>query len=146
MRFIFLVRNLFILHLLFIPAVFAGQFTNPYQGNVIVGDQNEGKLKELALKQVLVKVSGNTEIDQLDESKVLFSKIDQLLSQYGYETYHGARYFMAVFDKNKINQTLKEMQQPIWGETRPATLVWLVDEDGNQRQFVSDNVLSQGAN
>ena len=145
MRFISPARNLFILLLLFTPLVFAGQFDNPYQGNIVVVDQSENELKVLALKQVLVKVSGNPKIVKLNESKRLLKKAESLLSQYGYQTSLNTRYFTAVFDKHKINQALKEMQQPVWGDTRPTTLVWLINGSNSDRQLVSDNMISHSA-
>jgi hypothetical protein len=139
-------RNLFILLLFFTSLVSASQFANPYQGNVAVAEQSEDELKELALKQVLVKVSGNAQVAEFNESKLLLNKIDRLLSQYGYQTLLNTRYFTAVFDKRQINQALRDMQQPVWGETRPITLVWLVSDGDNIRQLISDNMVSQESN
>ncbi len=141
MRFISLARNLFILSLLSVPLLYAGQFDNPYQGNIVAGDKSENELTVLALQQVLVKVSGNPKIVELNGSKRLLTQTQQLLSQYGYQSTLGKRYFTAVFDKRKINQALQEMQQPVWGDTRPATLVWLISENDGDRQLVSDNML-----
>jgi len=111
------------------------QLTSPYQGNVLVASFDEAQLKEHALQQVLVKVSGNLAITHLDEAKQLLSKNQQYLSQFGYRHLQGHEYFSAVFDKNKINQALQAMQQPVWGDTRPTTLIWLV----NNNTIVSDN-------
>lgn len=142
MRSLSLARNLFILLLLLSPFASASQFDDPYQGNIAVVDQSEDELKVLALKQVLVKVSGNAEIAQFNDSKLLLQKTESLLSQYGYQTLLNARYFVAVFDKRKVNQALKEMQQPVWGETRPITQVWLIDDSNNERHILSDNMIS----
>ncbi|MFT6984954.1 MAG: hypothetical protein ACJAT7_000757 [Psychromonas sp.] len=145
MTFIFSVRSLFILLLSFSSLLFASPFDNPYQGSVVVVQQSEDELKELALKQVLVKVSGNVQIAEIAESKLLLENTQSLLSQYGYKSYQNTRYFMAVFDKHKINQALQAMQQPIWGDTRPTTLVWLVKDSGSERQLVSDNMVNLSA-
>lgn len=141
MRFISLARNLFILSLLSVPLLYAGQFDNPYQGNIVAGDKSEHELKVLALQQVLVKVSGNPKIVELNGSKRLLTQTQQLLSQYGYQSALGKRYFTAVFDKRKINQAVQEMQQPVWGDTRPATLIWLISQNDGDRQLVSDNMI-----
>ena len=145
MKFIFQMRNLFILVFLCAPLAFANQFTNPYLGNIAVADHSEHELKVLALKQVLVKTSGNADIINFQETDLAVKKVDQFLSQYGYQNLFNTRYFMAVFDQFKINQVLKDMQQPIWGETRPITLIWLVTDGGNERQFVSDNLINQNS-
>lgn len=117
----------------------ANTYTRPYQGNVLVGSFDEAQLKEQALQQVLVKVSGNLEITNRDEAKLLLKKVQLLISQYGYRNIQGGKYFSALFDKNKINQALQEMQQPVWGDTRPTTLIWLI----NKNNLVSDNAIKQ---
>ena len=123
----------------FSALVSASKFNNPYQGNVMVESFDEKELKERALKQVLVKVSGNTDIASLDETKLLLKKTQQLLSQYGYRKIQGTQYFSAVFDKRKISQALKDMQQPVWGDTRPTTLIWLI----NNNKLVSEQLIQQ---
>jgi uncharacterized protein len=115
------------------------QFNNPYQGNVMVESFDEKELKKRALNQVMIKVSGNTDIGSLDEAKQLHKKSQQLISQFGYRKVQGTEYFSAVFDQRKINQSLKDMQQPVWGDTRPVTLIWLI----NNNTLVSDNTIKQ---
>ncbi|MGB5446412.1 MAG: DUF2066 domain-containing protein [Psychromonas sp.] len=137
---------LFILQLSFTTCVLANQFENLYQGNIIVGKQDDQQLKELALQQVLVKVSGNAQINALNESQQLLKQTQSLLSQFGYRQIDDTRYFVAVFDENKINQALKAMQQPIWGVTRPQTLVWLSINGANQGNIISDGVVNSNQN
>ena len=60
--------------ILFSAVINATQFDNPYQGSVLVGSFDEKALKEMALKQVLVKVSGNADIDSRDETKLLLNQ------------------------------------------------------------------------
>tara|TARA_R110001583_G_scaffold19176_1_gene75382 strand:- start:18470 stop:19567 length:1098 start_codon:yes stop_codon:yes gene_type:complete len=112
----------------------ANQFDNPYQGNVMVSSSSESELKDKALIQVLIKVSGNNDIASLAETKLLLKKTQHLVSQYGYQTEQGNKYFSALFDQAKINQSLRDMQQPVWGDTRPTTLIWLI----NTNQLVSE--------
>ena len=145
MKLMFVARNFLILFISFISftsCVLANQFENLYQGNIIVDKQSDQQLKELALQQVLIKVSGNAQINALDESKELVKKTQGLLSQFGYRNIADKRYFMAVFDQSKINQALRDMQQPIWGETRPQTLVWLIADADNGRYLISDTMIN----
>jgi len=145
MKLILVARNLFILFISFISftsCALANQFENLYQGNIIVDKQDDRQLKELALQQVLIKVSGNAQVNALDESKQLLKKTQSLLSQFGYRNFEDTRYFVAVFDQGKINQALKDMQQPIWGETRPQTLVWLIVDGNSKRSLISDNMIN----
>ncbi|WP_019613312.1 DUF2066 domain-containing protein [Psychromonas ossibalaenae] len=145
MKFIFLTRSLFILLIAFTSPLSAGQFDNPYQGNIVVGKQSEDLLKQQALKQVLVKVSGNTEVVKLAESKLLLKNVQSLLSQFGYRLFKDKRYFFAVFDQRKITQALKDMQQPVWGDTRPTTLVWLIKDDKGTRKLLSDYMINNSS-
>ena len=108
----------------------------------MVDQQNDQQLKELALRQVLIKVSGNAQINALNGSQQLLEQTQSVLSQFGYRNFTDGRYFVAVFDQDKINQALKEMQQPIWGETRPQTLIWLSVDDDNKRSLISDNMMN----
>lgn len=128
----------------FTAAVVASQFSNPYQGNVIVGSLDEAKLKTLALKQVLIKVSGNSDIGAINETKLLLRKSQTMLSQYGYRNIKGTEYFSAVFDQRKINQALQEMQQPVWGDTRPTTLIWLIHHNAlvSEQTIIQNNDVS----
>ena len=135
-------RGLLILMFTFSTIANALQSDSPYQGNILVGASTEVQLKENALKQVLIKVSGNSDITKSNETKLLLKKTQQMISQYGYRAIGGDEYFSALFDRNKINQALKEMQQPIWGDTRPITLVWLI----NNNELVSDNFVKDTTN
>jgi len=102
---------------------------DPYRGLVLAEQSDENTLRQEALKQVLIKVSGNVDIVELEESENLLTNIRSMLSQFGYQNIDGERFYYALFDKSKINQALNDMQQPIWGETRPSPLIWLVNEN-----------------
>jgi len=110
-----------------------------YQGLVPEQENSEAQLREQALQQVLVKVSGNTGVVNLDETQLLAKDIPSILTKFGYEEIEDERYYSASFDKQRINRALIEMQQPIWGETRPNPLIWLVNEN---RQLISDNMIT----
>lgn len=110
-----------------------------YKGLVLVEDFDEDVLREQALKQVLIKVSGNVDIASLEESKELAKDIPSMLSQFGYQDIDNARFYYALFDKRKINNALVNMQQPIWGETRPSPLIWLVND---RREMTSEYMVN----
>lgn len=137
-----LIHSFIALSMLFSVPSIASPNVSPYKGVVLVEGLTEQQLQALALKQVLVKVSGNVDIVNLDESKLLATKIPSMLAQFGYQNIDNARFYYALFDKRKINQALSDMQQPVWGETRPVPLVWLVNE---QRQIVSEQMLNSSS-
>ncbi|MDN2662446.1 DUF2066 domain-containing protein [Psychromonas sp. 14N.309.X.WAT.B.A12] len=131
--FMLVVSVLFSAHSVALPQISA------YQGLVLAEGNNEAQLREQALQQVLVKVSGNKSVIKLDETQLLAKDIPSILAKYGYQNIEGDRYYSALFDKQRINQALIEMQQPIWDETRPNPLIWLVNEN---RQLTSDNMVN----
>ena len=132
LRFLAAMSVLYSIHSIALPEM------DPYRGLVLVEQSSENQLREAALKQVLVKVSGNVDIVALDESKNLMANIRSMLSQFGYQNIDGVRFYYALFDKSKINKALNNMQQPIWGETRPHPLIWLVNEN---RQITSEYMI-----
>ncbi|WP_298940232.1 DUF2066 domain-containing protein [uncultured Psychromonas sp.] len=131
-RFFAVISLFFSLHSIALPQI------SPYQGLVPAEDSNETKLREAALEQVLIKVSGNVDIVNLDGSKTLAKSIPDMLAQFGYQDIDDKRFYSALFEKGAINNALIAMQQPIWGETRPSPLIWLVNED---RQLASENMI-----
>ncbi|WP_025565478.1 DUF2066 domain-containing protein [Psychromonas sp. SP041] len=131
-RFFAVISLFFSVHSVALPQI------SPYQGLVPAEDSNEDKLREEALEQVLIKVSGNVDIVKLDGSKTLAKSIPDMLAQFGYQDINDKRFYFALFEKQAINSALIAMQQPIWGETRPSPLIWLVNED---RQLTSENMV-----
>ena len=139
-----LVRFFIVLNILFSMQSIASPKVNPYKGVVLAEEltESESQLQKNALKQVLIKVSGNVDIVNLDEAKLLENTIPSMLAQFGYQNIDNARFYYALFDKRKINQALTDMQQPVWGDTRPIPLVWLVNE---QREIVSEQMLNSSS-
>lgn len=131
--FVAVISMLFSMHSFALPEI------SPYQGVVSAENSTQEQLKVQALEQVLIKVSGNTSIIELDDSKTLANDISSLLTQFGYQNINGKRFYFTLFDKRKINDALTSMQQPIWGETRPSPLIWLVNE---QRTLTSENMIN----
>ena len=112
---------------------------NAYRGLILAEESAENNLREQALEQVLIKISGNVDIIKLDESKALKRKISSMLAQFGYQNIAGKRYYYAQFDQRKIDDALMDMQQPIWGDTRPTPLIWLVNE---RRKITSEHMIN----
>jgi len=112
---------------------------NPYQGLVLAEGSSEEQLKQAAFDQVLIKVSGNQNISKVSGRQALDKNLPNMLSQFGYKNVDSMRFYYAVFDKQKVNKALMGIQQPIWGEIRPTTLVWLVNQD---RKIISESAIN----
>lgn len=111
---------------------------SPYQGLVPVRSLTESQLKEKALEQVFVKVSGNPGINKLNNSDILNNQIDSIISEFGYQVINNQNYYYAVFDKADIDSALSKLKQPVWAVDRPNILIWLLNEN---KQLTSDNML-----
>jgi len=93
------------------------------------------KAFDAALRQVLVKVTGSLSV-ATDEA-VISSIGDPaaLVQQYRIDP---AGTVWVSFDSVAVKRILDELRQPVWGEERPATLVWLVMDAGSgKREFLA---------
>ncbi len=100
-----------------------------------------------ALEEILVKVSGSSDILQRPELKPLLDQAEQWVQRYQYRAAAAVpgstaasaatgQIFWAAFDRQTINQLLSETGVPVWGLNRPRTLLWLAVEDGSKRYMV----------
>ena len=93
------------------------------------------KAFDAALRQVLVKVTGRR--SAADDKAVIssFGDTAALVQQYRIDP---AGTVWVLFDSVAVKRTLDQLGQPVWGEERPATLVWLVmDAGGGKREFLA---------
>jgi hypothetical protein len=116
-----------------------------YLGQVPVADRSQGELARAAreaLSQVLVKVSGSTDVLSLPE---VSSSLDGALSQAQQMSYTrtadpeqplAARF---EFDREWVSDLLIGAGAPVWTANRPAVLLWLVEDmpGAAGRQFVN---------
>jgi hypothetical protein len=97
--------------------------------------------KRTALARVLVRVSGDTEATLAPGLADALAGPDRYVQQFGYEARPVAsgeqaqRLFLAVtFDPAAVDKLLRGNGLPVWGRNRPATLAWLVVQDGGGRE------------
>ena len=86
-----------------------------------------------ALTEVLVKVTGRTEIVQDQMVLAAFSNPSALVQQYRQS---GDGRVWVLFDRVALKNMLDGMGQPIWGADRPSTLVWVVVDSGGGRREI----------
>ncbi len=86
-----------------------------------------------ALKTVLVRVSGDSQIDQNSQIADMLNNPNQYVSEYSYQK---ADLGMSIpwvlvvnFTPSAINQTLTQQKFSIWSKERPLMLVWLAIKD-----------------
>lgn len=106
-----------------------------------------------ALKVVLARISGRDTASLLAMDEVLIPKPSRLVQQFRYRNFkpdevvpaapEGAKPYTQKlwlrFTEKAISQLLVEQGLPIWGKSRPATLLWLVVDDQKQRLLIGNN-------
>ncbi len=125
-----------------------------YESEVLVQSQSSGerdKAMSQALSQVFKKVSGRSNIANLQGIADAINNPNRYLQQYLYRGVNEAQYPIPQaspnsqlawfrFDEQAVNRVLRDNGLPVWGRTRPATLVWLgVEENGARYMLGSDS-------
>ncbi len=131
------------------PAAFAVPVSGLYEAEVPVPDQSQESYKKglsAALLQTLIKLSGDRGVQGRQGVAELLRQPEQYLQQYKYRnkpvfqdnqlSLEQQLHLWASFNPNTLDQALRNLGVPVWGRLRPATLVWLVVGDGEQRQFI----------
>lgn len=106
----------------------------------------------IALAEVLAKVSGQLDVANVEALVPLLDKAQQYVQQYRYSTRPGVvtvdnpepleqQVVWFRFDKKGVDRILRKNNFPVWGRTRPATLVWLaIEQDGGRYMLGSDTL------
>jgi hypothetical protein len=139
---------LVILGLFAIPG-WAVEVTDLYETEVIVNGQGRTerhRAMRLALAEVLIKVSGNEQVALLPGIPELLGRSLQFVQQYRYRTETTAsggveitepqQWLWVRFNQAGLDKALREINVPIWGRSRPSTLLWLVVEQQGQRRLL----------
>jgi len=79
------------------------------------------------LQEDLVVDAENQESGQL---------IDPLANQTKAEKPKPNQYLVVSFDKQAVKNVLWKNKLPVWGETRPSTLLWIAVQDAEQRNLI----------
>ena len=119
----------------------AVEVDNLYTGKILVTDKRQKtriKAHRWAIEQVLAKVTGNRDIlkDKAVQREIRLRTANYIKS-FTFITDEQDRIFLVdEFDQKKIDKLLRDAGASIWGKRRPNTLVWLVIEEGLQRNLV----------
>ena len=140
---LYMCRNIFKNFLIFLCCVLphtlsAIEVENLYSAKVAVATQSAGDRDQAlknALRAILVKVGGK-EIEHPFIAQAI-KNYNQYVTQYQYIRSDDKVLLYVSFDETKVNQLFKESDLAIWGRLRPQVMVWLVEEDGFERQIIS---------
>ncbi|MFD2229873.1 DUF2066 domain-containing protein [Alkalimarinus sediminis] len=141
----------------------AAQVSGLYQSDVLVSSQTAEERQEafnLALKEVLVRVSGKASVLENEALMSVANQPDQLVQKFSYEkavqdnqaftlmtasvseqnqqgVNAGLYRINIVFSRLAVSQALKKYGEPIWGSNRPSVLIWLASDDKGRRTVLS---------
>ncbi|MCP4043004.1 MAG: DUF2066 domain-containing protein, partial [Gammaproteobacteria bacterium] len=118
-----------------------------YQARVAVSGQQREERKSalrIALKKVLVKVSGDKHVVRSKAINTTLRKPSVFLQQYSYQalpaipgrTARHGQVLLAQFDPAAVNKALREAGFAIWGKARPSVLLWVAKEVAGKRRLV----------
>lgn len=127
------------------PAVVTGL----YEAEVPVPDQSDASQKQgvaNALLNVLIKLTGDREVQGRVGASNLLEHPEQYVQQYRFHKKPVIRnnqlslderlYLWVSFNADTLDKALQNNSVPQWGRIRPATLIWLVTQQGPDRKFV----------
>ncbi|OEF23969.1 DUF2066 domain-containing protein [Vibrio rumoiensis] len=87
------------------------------------------------LEQVLIKASGNKSIASNSIIKKALNNGSDYLSQFNNSTLNGEQSMVMDFNSEQVQSLLSQANALYWPESRENVLVWLVDDDGSERQI-----------
>jgi len=125
----------------------AAEVDHLYQAEVSVADQGQQERNRAiaeGFRNILVKVTGNSNIGLNQSLKTSIKKASRYVQQYRYRVEVGEsatsleqRYLRITFDKQAVDRLLRENGLPVWGKSRPLIVVWTGFDDGSRRKLLS---------
>lgn len=152
--------------LLILPLVAQGaDQVDLYSAEAKVADestQERSRAIRQALGKVMVKLTGDRHIKNRPSSKNILKKASSYAQQFRYRNEESAptgipdpvspngeiqtqelqRYIRVRFDSNALEQALRQAELPVWGNPRPAVLLWLAVERNGRRALISADTLT----
>jgi hypothetical protein len=124
-----------------------------YESEKLVGNQSKSQREEAmknALTEVLAKVSGRPDVGTLPDIQAALGKPANYVQQYRYQKIpdnsylstdaaRGSQIIWLRFDEKAVNKLLQKNNLPVWGRTRPTTLIWLAVEQDGARYMIGSN-------
>lgn len=128
----------------------AAEVRGLYESRVPVAAQGESeRLAAIrsAFKEVLVKVTGDRNTASLPRLEAALEQPLRYVQQFRYrpleeegdgggEVSEFTQTLWVSFDPQAVERLLQEAEVPVWGRTRPTTLLWLAVEEAGERYMV----------
>lgn len=119
-------------------SVNAIEVENLYSAKVVVSSQSAAdRVRALknALEGVITKVGGK-KIEHPLVSQAI-KNYNGYVNQYQYIRSNETTYLNVSFNETKINNLFKQSDLAIWGRLRPQVMVWVIEENGLERNLLS---------
>lgn len=129
------------LSLLAVPAA-AVEMNNLYDAAVAVADQSDDARAngvQQALQQVLIRISGNPQVNSNPLVKAQLARAGEFVVQFGYSQAAEGQQLALRFDPALVDRLLRQANEPVWGLRRPLVLLWWVDERNGSRQLMGES-------
>lgn len=92
-----------------------------------------------ALRQVLVKVSGNHQVLEFPHIKANIKNATNYLVKFQFTREdNNQQMLQAEFEPKEINRLLLNAGANLWGKRRPLSVTWIAVQDGKYRNFLND--------
>jgi hypothetical protein len=130
----------------------AEEVTNLYEASVPVASQDRDQRADairVAFTEVLMRVSGRSDITNEQAFPAITQAIQtatRYTQQYRYLKASPSANKPAAglvlwvrFDETALSRLLHDNHLPVWGSTRPATLLWLVVDDHGRRKLIGND-------
>ena len=119
-----------------------------YTGKILVNDKTQKtrvKAHRWAIEQVFTKVTGTREILKHPKirSVVKYQTANYIKAFTFITDDHQRTFLVDKFDQAKIDALLRSIKASIWGKRRSETLIWLVIEEGIQRNILTQTAYPQ---
>lgn len=127
----------------------ADQIQGLYEATVPVADQSKENRTDAiraAFTEVLIRVSGHSDIADATQFPSIADAIQtatRFAQQFRYVatppvpgTQDSGLSLWVRFDETALGKLLRDNHLPVWGSTRPATLLWLVVDDRGRRELL----------
>jgi hypothetical protein len=127
----------------------AEEVANLYEASIPVENQDKDKRTDAiraAFTQVLIRVSGRSDVADAQQFPAITQAIEtatRFAQQYRYiktpaaaDTQQPGLALWVRFDETALSKLLRDNHLPVWGTTRPTTLLWLVVDNRGQRQLL----------
>lgn len=99
-----------------------------YDAKIAVDEQSEwtqNNAFSLALKQVLIKVRGNSDLLTSPKIKSALTKATRFVRSYSYNKQESQLYLVISFDPKPVESVIRSAGFSVWDKRRPDTLIWL---------------------